>query len=173
MSPNEQWQKVIGHLAPIPANNRYYLPTAEATDAYTNFEKKRDHPIVVGAYGFLPNARIDTAMMDRTFENVMREWNWPTTWGWDYPLLAMTATRLNKPGMAIDALFIDTQKNTYLVNGHNYQDGRLRLYLPGNGGLLTAVAMMAAGYEGCKIENPGFPKNGKWNVKWEGLAPMF
>jgi len=35
------------------------------------------------------------------------------------------------------------KKNTYLVNRHNYQDKRLRLYLPGNGGLLAAVAMMA------------------------------
>lgn len=40
------------------------------------------------------------------------------------------------------------QKNTYLVSGHNYQDARLRLYLPGNGGLLMAVAMMCAGWDG-------------------------
>ncbi len=28
------------------------------------------------------------------------------------------------------------------------QDKRLRLYLPGNGGLLAAVAMMAGGWDG-------------------------
>jgi hypothetical protein len=32
---------------------------------------------------------------------------------------------------------MDTQKNTYLASGHNYQDARLTVYLPGNGGLLT------------------------------------
>jgi hypothetical protein len=84
----------------------------------------------------------------------------------------MTATRLSKPEMAIDVLLMETQKNTYLVNGHNYQDKRLRLYLPGNGGLLTAIAMMAAGWDGCTELNPGFPKNGKWNVQWEGFHPL-
>lgn len=54
----------------------------------------------------------------------------------------------------------------------NYQDDRLTIYLPGNGGLLAAIAMMCAGYDGCKIANPGFPKNGKWQVKWEGLYRM-
>jgi hypothetical protein len=78
----------------------------------------------------------------------MKQWNWETTWGWDYPMLAMSAARLNKPEQAIDALLLDVQKNTYLVNGHNYQDERLRIYLPANGGILTAVAMMAAGWDG-------------------------
>jgi hypothetical protein len=110
--------------------------------------------------------------MANTFDEIMNRWQWETTWGWDYPLLAMTAARLNKPEQAIDILLKDIQKNTYLVNGHNYQDTRLRLYLPGNGGLLSAIAMMAAGWDGNTEPNPGFPKNGKWNVKWEGLHKM-
>jgi hypothetical protein len=173
LEPNDKYQIVIDNLAPIPENVQLYLPTREATDAFSNFEKRRDHPIVVGAYGFLPNDHLEIAKMSRTFDEVMRDWNWESTWGWDYPLLAMSATRLGKPESAIDALFTDAQKNTYLVNGHNYQSSRLRIYLPGNGGLLAAVAMMAAGYEGCKTEHPGFPKDGTWNIKWEGLEPMF
>jgi hypothetical protein len=43
----------------------------------------------------------------------------------------------------------------------------------GNGGLLTAVAMMAAGWDGAPdIYAPGFPKNEYWKVKWEGLNPL-
>ena len=167
------WQKVIDHLAPVPENENFYLPTREATDAFTNFDKRRDHPIVIGAYGMLPNERIQISKMSDTFDEVMREWNWQSTWGWDYPLLAMSATRLYKPGAAMEALFTDAQKNKYLVNGHNYQDGRLRIYLPGNGGLLAAVAMMAAGFEGSTETSPGFPKDGTWEVKWEGLQPIF
>ena len=87
-------------------------------------------------------------------------------------MVAMAATRLGMPGKAIDALMMNVQTNTYLVNGHNYQDDRLRLYLPGNGGLLSAVALMCAGYDGCKEINPGIPKNGKWKVKWEGLKRL-
>ena len=164
---------VIDKIAPIPSNTNYYLPTAEATDAFENFDKRKDHPIVLGSYGFLPNKKIDPIKMANTFESVMNEWNWQSTWGWDYPLLAMTATRLYKPDQAIDALFTTAQKNTYLINGHNYQDNRLRIYLPGNGGLLSAVAMMAAGFEGSTVKNPGFPKDGKWNIKWEGLEQLF
>jgi hypothetical protein len=173
LANNEKWQDVINHLALIPEDKEFYLPTKEAVDAFSNFEKRRDHPIVVGAYGFLPNDRIETNKMSQTFMEVMNEWNWESTWGWDYPLLAMSATRLGHPEVAINALFTDTQKNTYLVNGHNFQSERLRIYLPGNGGLLAAVAMMAAGFEGSDIENPGFPKDGKWEVKWEALKPMF
>jgi hypothetical protein len=85
----------------------------------------------------------------------------------------MTAARLGEPEKAIDALFIESQKNRYLASGHNYQSARLPLYLPGNGGLLSAVAMMAAGWDGCpESPAPGFPNNGKWNVRWEGLKRM-
>jgi len=75
---------------------------------------------------------------------------------------------------ALKALLIDTQKNIYLPQGHNFQTAdRLRIYLPGNGALLTAVAMMCAGWDGCAIpSNPGFPQDGKWNVRWEGLQRM-
>lgn len=33
-------------------------------------------------------------------------------------MLAMAAARLGDPESAIDALLMDAQKNTYLVNGH-------------------------------------------------------
>ena len=81
---------------------------------------------------------------------------------------------LGEPETAIKALLTDTQKNTYLKQGHNFQTSdRLRLYLPGNGALLTAVAMMCAGWDGCPVpSNPGFPQDGKWEVRWEGLQRM-
>ena len=112
--------------------------------------------------------------MKATLSWVMRNWNWQTTWGWDYGMIAMAAARLGEPETALKALFIDTQKNTYLKNGHNFQTpDRLRIYLPGNGALLTAVAMMCAGWDGCPEPlNPGFPKDGTWNVRWEGLQRM-
>jgi hypothetical protein len=83
-------------------------------------------------------------------------------------MVAMTATRLGMPEKAIDALFMPVGKNTWLINGHNYQDQRLRLYLPGNGGLLSAIALMCAGYKGSG-PLPGFPKDGGWKVRFEGL----
>ena len=110
LPPDEKWQEVLTRLAPLPENERFYLPTSESDDAFSNFDKRRDHPIVVGAFGFLPNERINKAKMADTFSEVLREWNWESTWGWDYPLLAMTATRLGQAEDAVDALFIDSGK---------------------------------------------------------------
>jgi hypothetical protein len=88
-------------------------------------------------------------------------------------MTAMTAARCSEPEMAIDALLMDSPKNRYLANGHNFQQNRLPLYLPGNGGLLTAVAMMAAGWDGAPARHaPGFPADGSWTVRWEGLTRM-
>ena len=90
--------------------------------------------------------------------------HWENTWGWDFPMTAMTAARLGEPETAIDALFIESPRNAWLPNGHNAQRANLPLYLPGNGALLTATAMMACAWN-------GFPK-GSWNVRWEGLRPL-
>jgi len=129
---------------------------------------------MLAAYGLLPRTHlIDTETMRKTLRYVMKNWNHKDTWGWDYPMIAMTAARLGEPNLAIDALLMDTPKNTYLPNGHNYQTESLPIYLPGNGGLLTAVAMMAAGWDGCPDEHaPGFPHNGQWTVKYQNLKKM-
>ena len=111
-------------------------------------------------------------VMQNTLTWIWDNWNWDKTWGWDYPMVAMNAARMGDPQKAVDALLMDKRTNTYLVSGHNYQDQRLRLYLPGNGGLLTALAMMCAGWDGCNEPNPGFPKDGTWDVRWEGLLPL-
>ena len=170
---NKKWDDVLQQLSPLPVQNDKYLFTESATDSYTNPEFKTDHPSVFGALGMLPKTTmLDEKMMRNTFNWIWDNWSWNDTWGWDFPMTAMTATRLGLPEKAIDALLMPITTNTYLKNGHNYQDGRLTIYLPGNGGLLGAVAMMCAGYDGCKTVNPGIPKNGQWKVKWEGLKRM-
>lgn len=169
----EKWDHIISNLSRLPKNHGLYQNTETALNTFEDSFHRNDHPTLLGAYGMLPNDSIDIDIMNKTLERVMQSWNWESTWGWDYPLIAMTAARVDKPDLAIDALIMDVQKNTYLNNGHNYQDERLPIYLPGNGGLLTAVAMMAAGWEGAPgIHAPGFPKNENWIVKFEGLSPL-
>ncbi|MEQ8531229.1 MAG: hypothetical protein RIB86_05240 [Imperialibacter sp.] len=103
-----------------------------------------DHPSVLGAYGMLPMTDgLDTAVMHRTFDKIWTDWQWHDTWGWDFPMVAMTATRLGDAEKAVDGLLMPITTNIYLPNGHNYQTDRLRLYLPGNGGVLAALALMA------------------------------
>ena len=168
---NKKWDDVLKRLSPLPVQGDKYLFTESGTDSYTNYEYSGDHPSVLGALGMLPNTpMMDTAIMHHTFNWIWNNWRWKDTWGWDYPMVAMTATRLGLPDEAVAALLMPVQKNTYLNNGHNFQDDRLTIYLPGNGGLLAAVAMMCAGYDGTNRDTPGFPKN--WKVKWEGLRKM-
>ena len=174
LPPNKKWDEVLAKLSPLPIQDKKYLFTESATDSYTNPEFRTDHPSVFGALGMLPKtSMLDTVIMQNTFNWIWENWSWNDTWGWDFPMTAMTATRLGLPEKAIDALMMPITTNTYLPNGHNYQDGRLTIYLPGNGGLLAAVAMMCAGYDGSTVQQPGIPKNGKWKVKWEGLKKSF
>jgi hypothetical protein len=169
-----KWEEVRNNLPAPVAIDGLYMGIANAPHSYTNPLNMRDHPMVLGAPGMLPLwDKVDKEIMRNTLKLVMEKWDWPHTWGWDYPMVAMCATRLLEPEIALEALLKDVQKNTYLVNGHNYQDERLRIYLPGNGGLLKAVALMCAGWEGCEVKNPGFPNDGKWNVKWENLNEGF
>ncbi|MBI4875953.1 MAG: glycoside hydrolase family 65 [Acidobacteria bacterium] len=154
-----KWDDVRSRLSPLPVKDGVYLAHENCPQTYT--ERNRDHPSMLGAFGVLDGAGVDRETMRRTLNKVMREWRWAETWGWDFPMVAMTAARLGEPRMAVDALFIDSPKNTWLPNGHNWQRANLPLYLPGNGGLLYAVAMMAAAWE-------GFPES-TWKARWEGL----
>lgn len=196
---NPRWDRIMHNLTPVPTTKEGIITAglpkgkttglksfdpfntvgggATAVSTETFDEKCRnDHPACLGSFGILPASPVcnDTIAANKTLGWVMQHWNFQTTWGWDYGMIAMAAARLGDTKTALEALLIDTQKNTYLKNGHNFQTAdRLRLYLPGNGALLTAVAMMCAGWDGCQdVLNPGFPKDGHWNVRWEGLHRM-
>jgi hypothetical protein len=150
----------------------------------------RDHPSFLAALGLLPGWRVDRASMRRTLDAVEQSWDLRQTWGWDYPLLAMTAARLHEPDRAVGFL---------LHGSKNFQFGRAGMtprvhvepntapgaargpdgpgyrraaetYFPSNGSLLLAVALMAAGWDGETTAHPGFPSD--WHVESEGLLAL-
>jgi hypothetical protein len=169
---DEKWDAVLKGLAQAPVADAKYLFTETAPDSYTNPRWNKDHPAVLGALSFVPGPGMDAKTMRNTFDWVWKNWNWPDTWGWDYPMLAMCAARLGEPERAVEALLLDTPKNHWALNGQVYQRPGLTIYLPANGGLLYATAMMAAGWDSAPKRNaPGFPDNGQWNVRWENLRP--
>jgi hypothetical protein len=169
---DEKWDAVLKGLAQLPVGDSKYLFAESTPDCYTNSKWNADHPSVTAALGMLPGPGVDAETMRHTLDWVWSNWNWPDTWGWDYPMLAMCAARLGEPERAVDALLLDTPKNHYALNGQVYQRPGLTIYLPANGGLLYAAAMMAAGWDGAPKKNaPGFPANGQWNVRWENLRP--
>ncbi|WP_332453881.1 hypothetical protein [Chryseobacterium aquaticum] len=170
---DKKWDDVINKLAPLPVQDGVYLSTESAKDSFKFPKWMTDHPSVLGALGMVPESpKLDKKIMKNTLDIIWERWNWEHTWGWDFPMTAMNAVRLGLPNKALDALFMDIQTNTYLKNGHNFQDKRLRIYLPGNGGVLTTVAMMLEGWDASTGEFPGFPKDGSWKIKAEGFKKM-
>jgi hypothetical protein len=158
------WDEVRSHLAPLPVSNGVFVHSAEWLDTYT--KRAFEHPDPIGVLGMLPPIEgVNRETARRTMLKVWQTWDWNKCWGWDFPWMAMAAARNGEPQIAVEALLKDCKPNQYdqrgVCNGW---------YLPGNGGLLYAVAMMAAGWDG-GLQNhaPGFPQDGSWTVKWEGL----
>ncbi len=165
------WKDVAEHMAEPTVQDGVYLAHELCKDTYTRFAE--DHPSMVAAFGLLPGERLDARIMQNTMDKIYQVWNFKTMWGWDFAMMAMTETRLGNPDRALDILLYDTEKNQYMRNGHNCQVTRkdLPLYLPGNGSLLLAIPMMAAGYRGGLLKHPGFPQDGSWKVEVEGIKP--
>ena len=108
----------------------------------------------------LAGSKVDRETMRRTLKKVFAEWQWADTWGWDFPMAAMTAASLGERELVGGALLMKTPKNTWLPNGHNWQRDNLPVYLPGNGALLLAAAHIA--------RHNAFPE--AWRARWEGFS---
>jgi len=163
MDRDPKWLDVRARLSALPVKDGIYLAHENCPQTFT--ERNRDHPSMLGALGVLSGSMVDRKTMRSTLRKVLAEWKWPDVWGWDFGMIAMTAASLAEREMAADILMMDTPKNTWLPNGHNWQRANLPLYLPGNGALLLAVAHMA--------RLSAFPP--AWHAESEGLpaAPLY
>jgi hypothetical protein len=163
---NPDWDKVLNNLAPLPQQDGVYIQQEGLADAWTKWNW--EHPSLIGAFGWLPGDGVDIPIMRATFKKVTNCWQMDRVWGWDFPMLAMTAARLGNRNAAVDFLLHPAQGFRFTPTG--LSSGGPFPYFPSNGGLLYATAMMAAGWDGAPSDNaPGFPHNGQWNVRWEGL----
>ncbi|MET4538376.1 hypothetical protein ABIE37_000131 [Arthrobacter bambusae] len=164
LAVNANWRRVEeGMDRPAQLADGTYA--AIATDPYLIRE---DHPSMLMALGWLPDTElIDAETMAATLESVWEKWDLQSSWGWDYPVLAMSAARLGDLDRALSALLLPSPKNVFLPNGHNPQiPGFLTLYLPANGGLLAAVAHVVAAVEA------GARLPGGWWIVAEGLGTL-
>jgi hypothetical protein len=180
------WDRIIAHLPPLPEKDGKYVALESVPDTWDNPASRHDHPQMLMPLGFLPETPfVDRATMNRTLDAVLKEWDWETKiFGWDYPMVAMTATRLGRPAEAVEILLRDGPNNRYLPNGHgpvgsdraqaSQAAGRreIAVYLPANGSFLAAAALMVAGWEGCTEEFPGFPKDGTWTIRAENVQRL-
>jgi hypothetical protein len=202
--PRERgWDRVLARLSRLPRKDGLYLAAESQPDLWERAKAaacnrkaahecpNRDHPSFVAAFGYLPGRGVDRATMARTLDAVLAHWDLRQTWGWDWPMLAMTATRLGRPDLAVDFLLTKQKNFQFGVAGmtprvHIVQDDAphaagigvdgpgyrraAETYFPSNGALLLAVALMVAG-DGEGQQHPGFPKEG-WVVRSEGIRPL-
>lgn len=180
------WDEIVAHLPPLPEADGRYVALESNPDTWSNLASRHDHPEMLMALGFLPaTSAVNRETMNRTLDAVLASWDWETKiWGWDYPMIAMTATRLGRPADAVEVLLRDGPNNRYTASGHcpqgsdraqaSQSEGRREIaaYLPANGAFLSAVALMVAGWEGCEEEHPGFPNDSTWTIRAEGLQRL-
>lgn len=174
LARNPDWEYKRTHLSALPQKDGKYVAVESHPDTWDNVDSRHDHPSFLMALGQLPGDGVDREVMARTLDAVLAKWDWQTKiWGWDYPMIAMTAARLGVPEKAVDVLLkADGPNNGYTKAGHNPNKG-LPVYLPGNGALLAAVAMMAGGWDGAPARAaPGFPAGGGWVVRAEGFQRL-
>ena len=169
------WKTVLDKLAPLPMEDGCYITHEKMEDMWGSYNF--EHPALTGVYGWLPGDGVDVETARRTFYKVLDTWQMERIWGWDYPMLAMAAARLGDPAKAVDLLCTTAQK--FAFDEHGLADMWPFPYFPANGGLLTAVAMMCAGWEGVPNgvagssgDAPGFPQDGSWTVRHEGFQRM-
>jgi hypothetical protein len=201
---NPKWDDVLARLSKLPEKGGIYLAAESQPDLWERARSprcskgaapecpNRDHPSFVAALGLLPGWGADRETMRRTLKAVVSDWDLRQTWGWDWPMLAMTATRLDEPELAVNFLLTDAKNFQFGVSGmtprvHVADDAAphaagsvdgpgfrraAETYFPSNGSLLLAVGLMVAGGQSVHEVNPGFPPNGQWIVRSEGILPL-
>lgn len=163
LTASDRWARVGARMRPpLLMPDKTYA--AVTTPPYLIRE---DHPSMLMAYGWIPHShQIQPDAMAATLDAVWNTWDLQSTWGWDYPVMSMTATRLSDLGRAVNALLVPSAKNTFLPNGHAAQrPGFLSLYLPANGGLLAAVAHLSAAADA----GESMPNN--WHLTTDNMPP--
>jgi len=111
---------------------------------------------------------VDAVTANNTVSIILENWGWSSggAWGWDNPLVAMAMIRQGwNPEVAVQLLLKKAPANVYLRNGFNFMAAGNFVYLPGNGGTLSAIAMMAAGTSTSPPNN--FPPS--WKAEAEGF----
>ena len=164
MPPDKQWQDVIDHIAAPTVRNGIYpameIPIENSPSTMTTF-----------MYGVLPGRGLDLDAMRNTLHRVAHTDAPQNSVTWGTAMVAMCAARLNEPDLAINLLAGKFDQNPFRASGYTVRrPDQTPMYMPANGGWLSAVAMMAAGWDGTTGHAPGFPKD--WKVRYEGLQPM-
>ncbi|RMZ74590.1 Six-hairpin glycosidase [Pyrenophora seminiperda CCB06] len=173
----EKWMYVAQYLALPPQIDGLYTVYDGLNSSWWDDPKLNSDPrSLIMMQGILPSTpAVDPEVALRTADKVWAVWGDEKIRGWGRPVLAINSARIGNPERAIYHLTaFDTWKFDdagFAIRGGD--GGTPPPFLPGSAGFLYAVAYCVAGWQGAESETPGFPKDGSWIVKQEGLMKAF
>lgn len=160
-----KWTHVHDNLAAFPVENDAYVTYEGIQNMWDTPAYTEDHPGLLGIYGWLPpDARFNETVFNNTIDRVHETWDFPFSYGWDFPLLAITEARRGDAERAVRWLLDENNRFDEL----GMPEGGTRVptpYFPSAAGLLLAVGMMSGGWEG--------REGGVWPEGWEVEAEGF
>ncbi|KAL5342035.1 Six-hairpin glycosidase-like protein [Aspergillus crustosus] len=168
-----QWKTVAANLAPPPQVSGLYAVYEGLNSSWWEDYSLTDDPrSLIMLQGILPDTpAVDQDVAKKTSDKVREIWPDSDIRGWGRPVLAINSARVGEPERALHHLanfeywiFDDAG---FAVRGGD--GGTPPPFMPGNAGFLLAVAYMTAGWDGSEGHAPGFPRDGSWVVKHEGL----
>ncbi|KAH8593587.1 Six-hairpin glycosidase-like protein [Bisporella sp. PMI_857] len=168
-----EWTTIAENLAPLPQVDGLYTVYEGLNSSWWSEPSLNGDPrSLIMLQGILPDTpAVDPAVALKTADKVAEVWTDPKIRGWGRPVLAINSARIGKPDRAIYHLtafdYWKFDDAGFAVRGGD--GGTPPPFMPGNAGFLYAVAYMAAGWQGSGDDSPGFPKDGSWVVKQEGL----
>lgn len=175
LARNEDWDKVLNKLSlPTVTDNKY---VEMETDPEMYKRNGNFSSAMLMSLGHLPQTPIiNPEIMKNTFNTIYDRNGLKSFVSWSLGKGAMTAARLGEQEKAVDILCNALPGAVFLKNGH-VQRAKEPLacpaYLPANSAFLSAAALMCAGWDnGPDADAPGFPEDGKWNIKVENLNKL-
>jgi len=164
-----KWDDILQKLSrPTVSNGRYLEIETEPSGGGSD---------MIMALGYMPQTpMIDPKIMASTFDNIYQRGGMRSFISWSLGKGALTAARLGEQERAVNILCNDTFGAHFLKNGH-VQRAKEPLtcpaYLPANSAFMAAAGLMVAGWDGGPNKNaPGFPQDGSWHVRSEGLNKL-
>ncbi|KAH8725053.1 Six-hairpin glycosidase-like protein [Phaeosphaeriaceae sp. PMI808] len=169
----ERWAHVAEHLVLPPQVDGLYVVYEGLDSSWWNNSKLTNDPrSLIMMQGILPDTpAVDPAVALRTANKVWDMWGDARIRGWGRPVLAINSARIGNPERAIYHLtafdYWRFDDAGFAIRGGD--GGTPPPFMPGNAGFLLAMAYCAVGWQGSEADTPGFPNDGSWTVKHEGL----
>ncbi len=169
------WDDIMKKLARLTIQDGKYVEIETDPDMYKGSGGIPSHMLL--AYGYLPKTEmVDEEVMERTFKAVLERNGLNSFVSWSLGKGALTAARLGEQETAVNIVTNTAPNAVFHKSGYAQRPKepmKCPAYLPINSSFLAAVALMAGGWDGAPPVNaPGFPQDGSWKVRVEGLNKL-